>query len=226
MRLYKGVNGDFLGGSNLAETFEGRNIVELLNEMSVDAVVIGNHEFDFGADGLQKRINESKFPYLGANIKDTATNTLWTPAKDILLQKFTIQRHDIYQQPQQPSSLHSHTIPIPAPLPSHTSSYTSSYTSTLSVPRTTESLSSTIDIPLMVPSPMLSPSPAICPSHAVTFPDEIAITAAFFGVVTAATPTLSWPGPSVSFDPVIPTVANCIQKLSAYQPDVTIGKIN
>ena len=33
--------------------------------MRFDAMVVGNHEFDFGQDVLKKRISEAKFPYPG-----------------------------------------------------------------------------------------------------------------------------------------------------------------
>jgi len=40
-----------------------------MNEMRFDAMVVGNHEFDFGQDVLRKRISEAKFPVLGANVE-------------------------------------------------------------------------------------------------------------------------------------------------------------
>jgi 2',3'-cyclic-nucleotide 2'-phosphodiesterase (5'-nucleotidase family) len=40
-----------------------------MNEMKFDAMVVGNHEFDFGQDLLKKRISEAKFPVLGANVE-------------------------------------------------------------------------------------------------------------------------------------------------------------
>jgi 2',3'-cyclic-nucleotide 2'-phosphodiesterase (5'-nucleotidase family) len=38
------VNGDFLGGSRLAELTKGKVIIDILNQMKIDAVVLGNHE--------------------------------------------------------------------------------------------------------------------------------------------------------------------------------------
>jgi 5'-nucleotidase len=40
------VAGDFLGGSSIAVEFEGKNVIDTLNELGVDYVVLGNHEFD------------------------------------------------------------------------------------------------------------------------------------------------------------------------------------
>ena len=36
--------------------------------MKFDAVVVGNHEFDFGQAILKERIKEANFPFLGANV--------------------------------------------------------------------------------------------------------------------------------------------------------------
>jgi 2',3'-cyclic-nucleotide 2'-phosphodiesterase (5'-nucleotidase family) len=70
------VNGDFLGGSRLAEKTNGRAVIEVLNHMNVDLVTVGNHEFDYGAEELMDRISESSFLWLGANITDTRTSVL------------------------------------------------------------------------------------------------------------------------------------------------------
>jgi 5'-nucleotidase / UDP-sugar diphosphatase len=40
-----------------------------MNAMRFDAMVLGNHEFDFGQAELKKRITESAFPILGANVE-------------------------------------------------------------------------------------------------------------------------------------------------------------
>ena len=61
--------GDMIQGSNWANLFQGESVIELMNEMRFDAMVVGNHEFDFGQDVLKKRIPEAKFPVLGANVE-------------------------------------------------------------------------------------------------------------------------------------------------------------
>jgi 2',3'-cyclic-nucleotide 2'-phosphodiesterase (5'-nucleotidase family) len=40
-----------------------------MNAMGFDAMVVGNHEFDFGQEVLKKRISEARFPILGANVE-------------------------------------------------------------------------------------------------------------------------------------------------------------
>ncbi len=61
--------GDMIQGNNWANLFQGESVIELMNLMRFDAVVVGNHEFDFGQDLLKKRISEAAFPFLGANVK-------------------------------------------------------------------------------------------------------------------------------------------------------------
>lgn len=73
--------GDQFQGSIDSNLEKGKPIVELLNTIGVDAAVIGNHEFDFGADEnsndirgvLKRRMSEARYPYLSANIYDKKT---------------------------------------------------------------------------------------------------------------------------------------------------------
>ena len=43
-------------------------MVALFNTLGVDAVVFGNHEFDFGPEVTQQRMAEARFIWLGANV--------------------------------------------------------------------------------------------------------------------------------------------------------------
>lgn len=61
------VNGDFLSPCILSTFDKGAHRIDLFNKMGVDAVVLGNHEFDFGPEEVKKRIQESHFPWLTAN---------------------------------------------------------------------------------------------------------------------------------------------------------------
>lgn len=66
-------NGDFIQGSPLAQYVNEKigdpaELVEVLNELKVDAGVIGNHEFNFGIDYLKAAIAEVNHPVLSANI--------------------------------------------------------------------------------------------------------------------------------------------------------------
>ncbi len=60
--------GDMIQGNNWANLFYGESVIEWMNEMKFDAMVLGNHEFDFGHEVLRKRISEATFPVLGANV--------------------------------------------------------------------------------------------------------------------------------------------------------------
>ena len=61
--------GDMIQGNNWANLFQGESVIELMNAMRCDAMVVGNHEFDFGQEVLKKRISEANFPVLGANVE-------------------------------------------------------------------------------------------------------------------------------------------------------------
>jgi 5'-nucleotidase / UDP-sugar diphosphatase len=61
--------GDMIQGNNWANLFQGKSVIEVMNEMRFDAMVVGNHEFDFGQKALRERIAEAKFPVLGANVE-------------------------------------------------------------------------------------------------------------------------------------------------------------
>ena len=62
--------GDLLSPSVLSDLFEGEQMVDILNYLNLTAASLGNHEFDFGVDTLQKRIRESSFPWLNTNLLD------------------------------------------------------------------------------------------------------------------------------------------------------------
>ena len=67
--------GDFLNPSLIGtikvdgERVRGRQMVEVMNAMNVDLVAFGNHEFDVSQKDLQKRLNESNFAWISANVK-------------------------------------------------------------------------------------------------------------------------------------------------------------
>jgi 2',3'-cyclic-nucleotide 2'-phosphodiesterase (5'-nucleotidase family) len=61
--------GDMIQGNNWANMSRGEAVIELMNALSFDAMVLGNHEFDFGQTELKKRMSEAAFPVLGANVE-------------------------------------------------------------------------------------------------------------------------------------------------------------
>jgi 5'-nucleotidase / UDP-sugar diphosphatase len=60
--------GDMIQGNTWSNFSKGASVIELMNAMKFDAMVIGNHELDFGQDVLKKRISETTFPVLAANV--------------------------------------------------------------------------------------------------------------------------------------------------------------
>ena len=56
-------------GNQWANFFQGESVLRVMNAMRFDALVVGNHEFDFGLEVLKQRIGEAAFPVLGANVE-------------------------------------------------------------------------------------------------------------------------------------------------------------
>lgn len=67
-------NGDLIQGTPLTYYYckvnnDGANpIIKVLNYLKYDAAVIGNHEFNYGKDILNRAVDESDFPWMAANI--------------------------------------------------------------------------------------------------------------------------------------------------------------
>lgn len=62
--------GDTYSPSLLSSFDKGKHIVELTNMLNPTVFVPGNHEFDFGPVVFKKRIADSKFPILAANLRN------------------------------------------------------------------------------------------------------------------------------------------------------------
>eukprot|EP00435_Cladocopium_sp_Y103_P061806 s211_g23.t1 len=61
--------GDLLGGSLFANLHQGESVIDLLNAIQVDYCVLGNHEFDYGAERTKALMSLSRFPWLGSNVR-------------------------------------------------------------------------------------------------------------------------------------------------------------
>ncbi len=67
-------NGDFIQGSPMTfyhqkfQAQEPNPLIQVANELQYDAMVFGNHEFNYGQETLQSIRSQSNFPWLGANI--------------------------------------------------------------------------------------------------------------------------------------------------------------
>ncbi len=66
-------NGDSIQGSPLAYYYaevkadEPNPVIQTMNAMGYDAMTVGNHEYNFGLDVLQRCRREARFPFLSAN---------------------------------------------------------------------------------------------------------------------------------------------------------------
>lgn len=65
--------GDTISPSVESITYKGAQMIDAWNAAGLDYSAIGNHEFDFGPDELLKRMKESKFKWLAANVVDKKT---------------------------------------------------------------------------------------------------------------------------------------------------------
>ena len=66
-------SGDFFQGSAYFTMFKGEVEVGLMNQMGIDALTIGNHEFDFGLENMAEMFKKATFPILCANYDFTGT---------------------------------------------------------------------------------------------------------------------------------------------------------
>src|SRR5690554_1580984 len=73
--------GDFLQGTPYFNLFKGEIEVEVMNQMGYDAATLGNHEFDYGLEVLEKVARLAKFPIVSSNydFSETVLNGLIKP---------------------------------------------------------------------------------------------------------------------------------------------------
>ena len=68
--------GDMFQGSPESNLSHGTPVIEIMNELKFDAMVVGNHEFDWGMAVLTRLRKNAQFPFLAANIVDSHGNLL------------------------------------------------------------------------------------------------------------------------------------------------------
>lgn len=71
--------GDTLHGQPIATISRGDSIVSLMNLMSYDAMVPGNHDFNYGYDRLKELEKKMNFPLIAANVTDESGNLVFSP---------------------------------------------------------------------------------------------------------------------------------------------------
>ncbi len=80
--VVKIANGDMFQGTYVSSSLKGLPMLDALNALDFDAFVIGNHEFDWGLEEMEKYKDgnpangEAEFPFLGANIYEKSTNQI------------------------------------------------------------------------------------------------------------------------------------------------------
>ena len=89
--------GDFLNPSLIGTMkhngvrVSGKQMVEVMNAMNFDLAAFGNHEFDLSQKDLQKRLNESNFPWISSNVFNRIKDTIIPFNQDINGQKTSIK---------------------------------------------------------------------------------------------------------------------------------------
>lgn len=81
--------GDLFQGTMISNFQFGAPVVEQMNALGYAATVIGNHEFDWSADTLARRVSEMNFVALGANIREKRTGRIpaWARADTVVVRR-------------------------------------------------------------------------------------------------------------------------------------------
>ncbi|HEX5707874.1 MAG TPA: 5'-nucleotidase C-terminal domain-containing protein [Pyrinomonadaceae bacterium] len=80
--------GDTISPSVESITYKGRQMIDAWNQIGLDYAVFGNHEFDFGPEVLRERVQESRFPWLGANVIDRRTGKTFADTQPFIISEF------------------------------------------------------------------------------------------------------------------------------------------
>jgi 2',3'-cyclic-nucleotide 2'-phosphodiesterase/3'-nucleotidase/5'-nucleotidase len=65
--------GDAMQGTVVSNVTRGRAMVEVLNRLNLTAAALGEHDFEWSLDTLRRRISEAHYPWLAANVFDSAS---------------------------------------------------------------------------------------------------------------------------------------------------------
>lgn len=65
--------GDMWQGGTASNGTKGHIVTDWMNHLGFDAMTLGNHEYDWGADAIRSNVAIAKFPILAINIYDNAT---------------------------------------------------------------------------------------------------------------------------------------------------------
>ena len=70
-------SGDFVQGAAVGSITSGESIIQIMNAVGYDAVVIGNHEFDYGVPQMKHLMSELKADVVCCNLSDVNGNMLF-----------------------------------------------------------------------------------------------------------------------------------------------------
>lgn len=72
--------GDMFSGNPVVDQYEekGFPMIDIMNQTGFDISVLGNHEFDYGPEVLEKRIKQAEFDWICANV-NTGTSGVTQP---------------------------------------------------------------------------------------------------------------------------------------------------
>ena len=78
--------GDLFAGNPIVDQFSepGFPMIDIMNQIGFDVGVLGNHEFDFGTEILEERIQQSQFPWILANV-DASNSAISQPTPFVTL---------------------------------------------------------------------------------------------------------------------------------------------
>lgn len=79
--------GDFVQGTPYYNLFRGEVEVKAMNLMKYDAVTLGNHEFDYGLEGLKRLIKWAEFPIISTNYDFAETDLIEVPKQYIIIKR-------------------------------------------------------------------------------------------------------------------------------------------
>lgn len=82
------MGGDTLSPSVETLTYKGAQMIEAWNAIGLDYAVLGNHEFDIKMPDLMKRLKESKFQWLGANVVEAKTGKIFADTPPFVIREF------------------------------------------------------------------------------------------------------------------------------------------
>ncbi len=82
------LGGDTLSPSVETRTYKGSQMIDAWNAIGLDYAVFGNHEFDLKMPDLLKRLAESKFTWLGANVVYADSGKIFADTPPFIIREF------------------------------------------------------------------------------------------------------------------------------------------